>query len=146
MTTLNEIIKDTDNDISRLYQGREISRARSKTDIKNEEHRIILKQKLSDGDFTPWEFLKSMSCIVGNINTQNIDLPSDSELSEDDGDQNITEQICVVCLSQRTNTWVFMPCRHASFCSDCSERIITLGQQCPVCRSIIEARLEIFTN
>ena len=85
MTTLNEIIKDTDNDISRLYQGRKISRARSKTDIKNEEHRIILKQKLSDGDFTPWEFLKLMSCTVGNINTQNIDLPSDSELSEDDG-------------------------------------------------------------
>ena len=52
-------------------------------------HRIILKQKLSDGDLTPWEFLKSMSCTVGNINTQNIDLPSDSEISEDDGDENI---------------------------------------------------------
>ena len=109
MTTLNEIIMETDNDIIRLYQGREISRSRSKTDIKSEEHRIILEQKLSDGDFTSWELLKSMSCAVGNINTQNIDLPSDSELSEDDGDQNITEQICLVCLSQRTNTWVIMP-------------------------------------
>ena len=44
MTHINEIIKDTDNDISRLYQGREISRPRVKTDLKIGEHRLSLKQ------------------------------------------------------------------------------------------------------
>ena len=44
ITKLNEIIKDTDYDIRRLYQGREISRPRCKRDRKNEEHRIVLKQ------------------------------------------------------------------------------------------------------
>ena len=40
----------------------------------------------------------------------------------------------------------FMPCRHASFCGDCSERLVNLGDQCPICRGNIEERLEIFTN
>ena len=148
ITKLNEIIQDTDNDIRRLYQGREISRQRCKTDIKNEEQRIVFKQKLSDGQINPWEFLQSMSHTVGNIKT--IPPSSESECSEgedEDDDQNInTEPICVVCLSQRSNTWVFIPCRHASFCGDCSERIVTLGQNCPICRSNIDARMEIFTN
>ena len=49
MTNLNEIIKDTNNDISRLYQGREISRSRSKSNLKVGEQRIVVKQKLSEG-------------------------------------------------------------------------------------------------
>ena len=68
ITKLNEIIKDTDNDIRRLYQGREISRPRCKRDKRNEEDRIVLKQKLSDGELNPWQFLQSMSHTVGNIN------------------------------------------------------------------------------
>ena len=146
ITKLNEIIKDTDNDIRRLYQGREISRPRCKRDKKNEEHRIVLKQKLSDGELNPWQFLQSISHTVGNMKSQATPSSSESEI-EDEGDQNTnTEPVCVVCLTQRNNTWVFIPCRHASFCGDCSERIVTLGQNCPVCRSNIEARLEIFTN
>ena len=147
ITKLNHIIKDTDNDIRRLYQGREISRPRCKTDIKNEEHRIVLKQKLSDGELNPWEFLQSMSHTVGNIKSQDFPPSSESEFSENEVDQNTnTESVCVVCLCQRNNTWVLIPCRHASFCGYCSERIVTLGQNCPVCRSNIETRLEIFTN
>ena len=37
ITTLNEIIQDVDNDIGRLSQGREITRARKKKDIRNDE-------------------------------------------------------------------------------------------------------------
>ena len=142
ITKLNEIIKDTDNDIRHLYQGREISRPRCK---KNEEHRIVLKQKLSDGELNPWQFLQSMSYTVGNMKTQATPSSSESEI-EDEGDQNTnTEPVCVV-LTQINNTWVFISCRQASFCGECRERIVTLGQNCSVCRSNIEARLEIFTN
>ena len=41
MTTLNEIIQDVDNAIGRLRQGREITGARKKKDIRNEEHRCV---------------------------------------------------------------------------------------------------------
>ena len=85
-----------------------------------------------------------MSHTVGNIKTKDIPPISESEFSEDEDDQNTnTEPVCVVSLSQRSNTWVFIPCRHASFCGDSSERIVTLRQNCPVCRSNIEARVVI---
>ena len=67
MATLNEIIQDTDNDIGRLRMDREISRPRKKQDIKNSERRSICKQKLSDGDYTPWQYLKAISHTIGSI-------------------------------------------------------------------------------
>ena len=130
MTHLNEIIKDTDNDIRRLYQGREISRPRNKTDLMIGERRIYLKQKLSDGEINPWEFLQAMSHTVGDIKTQDLYPSSESELSEDESVQNTNiKHKCDVCFFRRTDTWMFMPCRHASFCGSCSERIVALGQQ-----------------
>ena len=44
MSYINEIILDVDNDIGRIRSGREISRARKTTSIRNEEHRALLKQ------------------------------------------------------------------------------------------------------
>ena len=89
MTHLNELIKDTDNDIRRLYQGREISRPRNKTDLTIGQHRICLKQKLSEGEITPWEFLQAMSHTVGDIRTRDVLYSSsESELSEDESVQN----------------------------------------------------------
>ena len=147
MTHINEIIKDTDNDISRLYQGREISRPRAKTDLKIGEHRLSLKQKLNNGELTPWEFVQAMSYTFGDIKTHAVYLSSESDLSDVEDEQTTNmEIICSVCLSQRRDTWIFMPCRHASFCGDCSERLVNLGDQCPICRGNIEERLEIFTN
>ena len=84
---------------------------------------------------------------VGTISIQPIH-HSDSEDSGDDIDESSTntpENKCAVCLSMRT-TWIFMPCRHAKFCSECSRRVIELGKTCPICRSNIDTRLEIFTN
>ena len=40
MSILNEVIADTDNDIGRLRQGREISRPRKKKDVKNDDYRL----------------------------------------------------------------------------------------------------------
>ena len=54
MATLNAIIQDTYNDIGRLRMYREISWPRKEQDIKNSERRSICKQKLSDGNYTPW--------------------------------------------------------------------------------------------
>ena len=105
----------------------------------------ISRIDISDGKLNTWQFLQWISHTVGNMKAT--PSSSESEFSEDEGDQNTnTEPVCVVCLTKRNNTGVFLPCKHASFCGDCSGRIMTLGQNCPVCRSNIEARLEIFTN
>ena len=146
MSYINEIIIDVDNDIGRIRSGREISRARKTTSIRDEEHRALLKQKLSVGELTPWQFLQSISHTVGCISTIHHSQLSDSE--DDSGEQNTNtpEHLCVVCLSPRTTTWIFMPCRHASFCDVCSQRVIELESRCPICRYNIESRLEIFTD
>ena len=147
MTTLNEIIQDTDNDIGRLRMDREISRPRKKQDIKNSERRSICKQKLSDGDYTPWQYLKAISHTIGSIKSDYTMISSDSEDNNEDNIERIVEDIkCVVCLAPRTATWVFMPCRHAICCTECSQTIEDLGQPCPMCRSMIESRFQISNN
>ena len=97
---------DVDNDIGRIRSGREISRARKTTSIRNEEHRALLKQKLSVGELTPWQFLQSSSHTVGCMPTIHHSQLSDSE--DDSGEQNTNtpEHLCVVCLSPRTTTWI----------------------------------------
>ena len=146
MSYINEIILDVDNDIGRIRSGREISRARKTTSIRNQEHRALLKQKLCVGEFTPWQFLQSISHTVGCMSTIQHTQLSDSE--DDPGEQNTNtpEHLCVVCLSPRTTTWIFMSCRHASFCDVCSQRVIELESRCPICRANIESRFEIFTD
>ena len=144
VNTLNEIIQDIDNDIGRLRQGREISRPRKKKNIKYEEHRNVLKQKLKDGKCSPWEFLQSISHTIGSIKIQDISLSSDSEGEGDEIDTS--ENTCVVCLLPRITTWIFMPCRHACYCRECSERLEELEQPCPVCRSIVQSRFQIFLD
>ena len=113
--------------------------------IKNEEYRNLSKQKLRDGDCSPWEFLQTISQTIGKIKTHDIYLSSDSENSEDEDDEiDPSENKCAVCLLPRTTTWVFMPCRHAHCCKECSERLEELGQPCPVCRSSIQSIFQIF--
>ena len=147
ITTLNEIIEDVDNDIERLSQGREITRPRKKKDIRNGQLRGISKQKLSEGVYSPWKFLESISFTIGNIKTpDNLALSDVEDSDEEESTHTSLEICCVVCLLPRTRTWIFMPCKHANCCTDCSNTIQELGQPCPVCRSVILSRFEIFTN
>ena len=59
---------------------------------------------------------------------------------------NNSNPICVVCLQPRQSTWIFLPCRHANCCGDCSRMIEQLEQSCPTCRTPIDSRLQIFLN
>ena len=149
INTLNEIIQDVDNDIGRLSQGREITRARKKKYIRNDEFRSISKHKLSEGVYSPWQFIQAISSTIGNIKIVENFALSDTEYSDEEDTSNTDqslENICVVCLSHRTSTWLFMPCKHANCCTECSNIIEELGQPCPLCRSVIQTRFEIFTN
>lgn len=92
-----------------------------------------------------------MRNFTGHINADiTEDSEDESEKSSDSEDES--EEVvrsgnsCVVCLSVRTTTWIFMPCRHANCCTECSARIYALGQSCPECRSEIENSFQIFTN
>ena len=134
LDTLNQVIKDTDNEICRLRLGKEVTRQRKRKVIKNEDCRRMHKQKLREGDFTPMEYVQTISHTIGNIAIDDSYHSSDSEFSDDESPNQVLNQAnsCVVCLSPRATTWIFMPCRHASCCSSCSQQIIEMGQPCPI--------------
>ena len=149
MATLNQIIQDTDNDIGRLQQALEISRPRKKKDVQNFERRSIIKQKLRDGEYNPWEYLKAISHTIGRMNTNFKVLPSDFEESDEEDISTPTpreENKRVVCLESRNATWIFLPCRHANCCRECSQRIQDLRQSCRTCLSNFEEMFQIFSN
>ena len=125
--TLNQVIQDTDNEMGRLRLGKEITRQRKRTAIRNDECRRNHKQKLREGTLTPMEFVQAISHTIGKITIDNTYHSSDSEYDEDDNESPNEGNNCVVCLSPRTTTWIFMPCRHACCCSSCSQQIEQLG-------------------
>ena len=84
---------------------------------------------------------------IGNIKSQEYISLSDSEYSDEENVEPTGEiNKCFICLTLRTETLIFMPCRHANCCTKCSQTIEELGHPCPVCCSIIESCFQIFTS
>ena len=51
----------------------------------------------------------------------------DNEEELEDDAINMGGSNCTVCLGPRILTWLLMPCRHATFCTNCSQQLIDLG-------------------
>ena len=68
---------------------------------------------------------------------------NESDTSDNECENTVVENICVVCLLPRTTSWIFLPCKHANCCAVCSYRIEELNQTCPVCRVPIIKRFQI---
>ena len=145
MSALNNVIQDTDNDIGRLRLGKDISRARKKAHLRNDDLRRTYKEKLRSGLLDSLEFIHKISHTIGKIHDK-VSLQEDISNESEGEDVEIAEKACVVCFLQRVTTWIFMPCRHANFCGDCSDRLRGLEQTCPICRTQIEDSFQIFTS
>ena len=147
MTVLNDIVADTDNEVGRLRLGKDISRPRKKKNVLIEERWETCKEKLRNGTYTPWQYLQTISHTVGSVVTVETEFSDVESESESENDLNeISDNMCVVCLAVRTTTWLFLPCRHANCCSACSERIEELELRCPVCRAQSKADFRNLLN
>jgi len=60
-------------------------------------------------------------------------------LLEKEKDQLKDQNTCVICAVNAPNV-VILPCRHSSFCTGCISKL----EKCPICRSTIANRIEIF--
>ena len=122
----------------------------------NDERRTAFKNQLINGHFTPWEYLEAISNTIGK-NVNDFAYPEDCNYSDNSEDFSDTDNLevednsestrshnCVICLNPRTSTWIFLPCRHANCCGECSDKIEELGQTCPTCRSSIVDRFQIY--
>ena len=143
-TILNEIIMDTDNEIGRLCSGNDISRTTKRINKLIAKHRAECKHKLTEGSYT---YLNAITHTIGKVNALNTEYSDESdESAEEESIETTNQNNCVVCLTIRITTCVFLPCKHASFCTDCTKRIEELGHPCPICRTPIENSFQIYTN
>ena len=143
---LNNTIQDTDLDIERLSRGIDITRTRKLKNIQKDSLLTNCREKLVSGEYDLVQYVKSIAnSIQPQTNSMDIihgDLQSDSSI--DDDDERETHQqnaACCVCLLRRETTVAFLPCRHAKCCENCSVHL----EQCPMCRSTIEERFQIYT-
>ena len=89
------------------------------------ERRKRCKEKLLSGSYSPIQFLERISCYIGNATSVEDTIISDDSdmLEEPESFDSIEMNKCVVCQQTRSTTWVFMPCRHANCCTQCSDSI-----------------------
>ena len=157
MIILNEVIIDTDNEFARFHHGIELTRSRKKKDVLNDKRRALCKEKLISGIYTPLQFVQSMANSLENFTNEPDNIltdVSDASLSDvcevcelnNNTDTSHTNNACVVCLQIRTNTWIFLPCRHANCCGPCNEMLEQQELPCPTCRATIENRFQIYLN
>ena len=150
MDTLNTTIADCDNEISRLEQGKDITRSRKIHVRVNMEYRKSCKEKLMSGIYTPWEFLNSISRSLSKTTLDDssiVYISDDSDVSEEEPEQELQNlNSCVVCLGARENTWIFLPCKHANCCELCTQTITQMGNTCPTCRTPIVDTFQIFLS
>jgi len=53
------------------------------------------------------------------------------------------QDLCCICLKAKKAV-VFLPCRHHCTCRECSNRVLTTDDKCPLCQGKIEQRIEPF--
>ena len=128
----------------------EITKPRKKKDIVNDKRRALSKEKLISGSYSPLQYFNSIESTLGNVNYLEEPDLSDSDISND-SDSSVETELevrnseCVVCLQRRDTTYLFLPCRHANCCKNCSDMLEQQDQRCPTCRTKIDSRLQIFS-
>ena len=108
MHILNAIIMDTDNELGRLSLGKETTRPRKRTSVANDDRRSAYKLKLATGSYTPWEYLNAISQTIGTISPLETELSDSSDESEVEVESGRDNHNCVVCLTSRETTWVYL--------------------------------------
>lgn len=71
-------------------------------------------------------------------NSQNINA-IDENLDKKENNVNY-ESLCKVCL-ERKSSIIFLPCRHVAVCGQC---VFGIDDQCPICRTNIEEKINLY--
>ena len=97
------------------------------------------------------EIRPSDSSNEANINKENVkkemkensadeSMNDDKSILMEENERLKSERLCVICLSKDKNV-LFLPCAHLAACLDCSFNL----QNCPICRSKIQATVRTFS-
>ena len=97
------------------------------------------------------KFVHCMADSLENFTNEPNSLLSDYDISDYSEFNYETEPshpnpVCVVCLQERSNTWIFLPCEHANCRGPCYERLERQELPCPTCRASVENRFQIYLD
>lgn len=70
-----------------------------------------------------------------------IDTSKDIPCKEDDS----TELVCKICATNLKNI-VLLPCSHSSTCSECTNKLLSSTNKCPICRQDIQNTIFYFSS
>ncbi|KAI6651852.1 hypothetical protein LOD99_4731 [Oopsacas minuta] len=105
LKTLNNKIEDIDNEMGRLRPGHSISRPRKSKHVLNDQQRDVIKEKSRIGELTPWQYPNAMNNTIGGTFTEiEFSDTDESDTSDNESEDRLVENICVICLMQRTTT------------------------------------------
>lgn len=105
----------------------------------------MLKQKIQVKGLT-YE-LQEIYGIDGTVaaaapKTDHGDAVADSDAKHNDEIEIPEGAECIICMCEPRNTTV-LPCRHMCLCSECAEALRKSSSTCPICRTRVEALLQI---
>jgi len=154
LSHLQNTTADQMSDVSRLRNGLNIPRPKSKTNIVNESRVKSCLAKFDNGSYSRLHFLRAVShSMVAHTAALQ---PADSDSDADDGDDSqstaatsttastalhtaagaAADTTCEVCFVAPREGFALVPCGHARFCESCANRVAVMNR-CPVCRSNI---------
>jgi len=146
------------SDVSRLRNGLNIRRPKSKANIMNESRVKSCLAKFDNGCYSRLQFLHAVSHSMG-AHTAALQ-PADSD--DDDGDDSQStaatptttsraphttadasaDTTCEVCFVAPRKGFALVPCGHARFCESCANRVVVMDT-CPVCHRNITMVMRI---
>jgi len=74
------------------------------------------------------------------LNSENMDLQRRLEAAQKSQNAESKQAACVICMDNLANI-VCLPCKHLALCSYCQQDVA----DCPICRSALEDKMQIFT-
>ena len=131
-----------DYDIERVLQDLEVgevpkkSKNSKKKEKKRQKKRLQIDDKPEEKSDQP-----STNEVVGvDANDRSLEIQEPTHQRP----INSAEGDCSICFCPKTRTFAFIPCFHATFCQDCSERIFNDTKRCPTCQVPVASRTRIF--
>ena len=131
-----------DYDIERVLQDLEVGEVPKKSKNSKKKEKKRQKKRLQIDDKPEEKSDQPLTNEVVGVDTNDKSL----EIQEPTQSRHINsaEGDCSICFCPKTRTFAFIPCFHATFCQDCSERIFNDTKRCPTCQVPVTNRTRIF--
>ncbi|OXA37164.1 mitochondrial ubiquitin ligase activator of nfkb 1 isoform X2 [Folsomia candida] len=98
--------------------------------------------------FVLWDLVRRMRILYKSIYPETIiqiENKHDTVTAKNTVGETLNQQLCIVCQEAPRNI-VLLNCRHFCLCQSCYDILQNRGQNCPVCRSNVEGKIEVFVS